>query len=225
MFSGSSLNSRARFQLIIVLLSVNVVWVFIAYFYHLNTIEAVVSSLRHLIGSVLVYFYSMRVEQNNLINFLLYLMAFNGMLIGLQVLEQVQSFSILPNLLKYGGLWGFAENHDYEVFKKGGIFPSTQSSSILSLLTASYIIYSRKKLLLFLPIILGVFFGGRTTLILVFVLLGLVFMTYVGKLLVKRRAMRLVPTNLLLGFLCLSVVYPHRCMVRLGDRWTSFSPN
>ena len=41
MFSGSSLNSRARFQLIIVLLSANVVWVFIAYFYHLNTIEAV----------------------------------------------------------------------------------------------------------------------------------------------------------------------------------------
>jgi len=142
----------------------------------------------------------MRVEQNNLINFLLYLMAFNGMLIGLQVFEQVQGFSILPNLLKYGGLWGFAENHDYEVFKKGGIFPSTQSSSILSLLTASYIIYSRKKILLFLPIILGVFFGGRTTLILVFVLLGLVFMTYVGKLLVKRRAMRLAPTNLLLGF-------------------------
>jgi hypothetical protein len=209
MFRGFSLNSRACLQLIMLLLVANVVWVFIAYCYYLNTIEAIVSSLRLLFSAIFIYFVSMRVKQNNLINFLIYLMAFNGMLIGLQVLEQVLSLNILPNLLKYGGVWGFAENHDYEVFKKGGIFPSTQSSSILSLLLASYIIYSKKSLLLFTPTILGVLFGGRTTLILLLVLLGFVFMIYVGKLLVTRRAMGRVPTkSLLLGtfYVCLSFV-------------------
>ncbi len=83
-------------------------------------------------------------------------MVFNGILIGFQVLEQVLSFNILPKFLKYGGLWGFSENHDYEVFKKGGIFPSTQSSSILSLLVASYIIYSKKSFLFLTPIIKGI---------------------------------------------------------------------
>ena len=207
MFSGFALNSRACLQLIMVLLVANVLWVFIAYFYYLNTLEAVVSSLRLLLSAVLIYFVSKRVEQNHLINFLIYLMAFNGMLIGLQVIEQVLSLNILPNLLRYGGLWGFAEDHDYEIFKKGGIFPSTQSSSILSLLLASYVIYSKKSLLLFIPILLGVLFGARTTYILFFVLLGFVFIIYVGKLFINPRALRRVPTKyLLLGafYACLS---------------------
>ncbi|MAV80536.1 MAG: hypothetical protein CMD12_00925 [Flavobacteriales bacterium] len=187
MFRGFYLHSRTCLQLIVVLLFANLVWTYIAYFYYLNTIEAIVSSLRLLFSATMVYFVSIRVEQNKLINFLIYIMAFNGMLIGLQVLEQVLSLNILPNLLKYGGLWGFAENHDYEIFKKGGIFPSSQSSSILSLLLASYIIYSKKSLLLFTPIILGVLFGGRTTMILLFVLLGIVSLGYVWKLMVTHR--------------------------------------
>ena len=187
MFRGTSFQSTSYLQLIIVLLFVNVAWVIMAHFYYLNTLEAIISSVRLFLSAVLIYFLRYKIEQLKLINFLIYLMAFNGILIGCQVLEQVLSLNILPNFLKYGGLWGFAENHDYEVFKKGGIFPSTQSSSILSLLLASYIIYSKKSLLLFSLIILGVLFGGRTTIILLFVLLGFVFVGYVWKLLVTRR--------------------------------------
>ena len=207
MFRYISFRSTLYLQLIIILLFVNVVWVSIAYFYYLNTFEAIVSSVRLFLSAVLIYFLRYKIEQLNLINFLIYLMTFNGILIGFQVFEQVLSLNILPNFLKYGGLWGFAENHDYEVFKKGGIFPSTQSSSILSLLLASYIIYSKKSLLLFTLIMLGVLFGGRTTLLLFVVLLGFVFVTYVWNFLfVRRRMERMSTKSLLLGivYACLS---------------------
>lgn len=208
MFRGTSFQDTSYLQLIIMLLFVNVAWVIMAHLYYLNTLEAVISSVRLFLSAVLIYFLRYKIEQLRLINFLIYLMAFNGILIGFQVLEQVLSLNILPNFLKYGGLWGFAEDHDYEVFKKGGIFPSTQSSSILSLLLASYIIYSKKSLPLFSLIILGVFFGGRTTIILLFVLLGLVFVGYVWKLLVTRRPQERVTTKsrlLVIFYACLSL--------------------
>lgn len=208
MSKGISIRCTSYLQLIIILLFVNAVWVTLAHFYYLNTIEAIVSSLRLLLSAVLIYFLRDKISQLNLINFLIYLMVFNGILIGFQVLEQVLSFNILPKFLKYGGLWGFSENHDYEVFKKGGIFPSTQSSSILSLLVASYIIYNKKSFLFLTPIILGVFFGGRTTIVLLFVLLGFVSMIYVWKLLVTRRPKeRVTKKSIFLGFLyiCLSL--------------------
>lgn len=166
------LRDESYLQLLIIILLVNLIWVVGSYFYHLNSTEGVISSLRLLLSSILVYLFCNRIYQDRLISFLIYFISFNGILIGFQVLEQVLNLNLLPTFLKYGGIWGFWEDHDYEVFRKGGIFPSSQTSSILSLFVASFLIYKKQKLLLLFPISLGLLFGGRTTFVLAIVLIS-----------------------------------------------------
>ena len=119
-----------------------------------------------LLSSLLVYFLRFKFNTNQVLKFLLVVATLNGVLVALQVAEQTVNNNFLPDILKYGGVWGFSGTHDYEIFKKGGIFPSTQTSSFLSLLICAYIVRERKSLWLLSPNILAVMFGGRTTVIL-----------------------------------------------------------
>jgi hypothetical protein len=195
MFNLPSLNHRSSFELLILILCANLIIVYISYFYYLNTLEGITSSFRMLLSATLIYTICNKIKQNEFLVYLMYFMIFNGCLIGLQVFEQVANINILPLFLKYGGLWGFSETNDYEVFKKGGIFPSTQSSSILSLLIAAFIIYKKKSIFLLAPITLGIFFGGRTTLILLFMLILLIIMQVTWSRLIRRQRLKNVPAK------------------------------
>ena len=188
MFKGISIRSETYFQLIIALLLINLLWVFVSYFYHLKSFEGIISSSRLFLSAVLIYFVCNRIEQGSLIKFLVYLMAFNGVLVGMQVIEQLFSLDFLPLILKYGGIWGFSENHDYEIFRKGGIFPSSQSSSLLSLLVAAYIISNKNYIWLLPTILLAILFGGRTTVLLSLIFLGLVGFYYFFRVLGNQKA-------------------------------------
>lgn len=177
------MSKKASLQLIIALLSINFIWVLFSFIYYVNSIEAIVSSSRMLLSAVLIYFIHKKIDQTALINILIYLTVFNGALIFLQVIEQVLSLDMVPPYLRYGGIWGFSESHDYEIFKKGGLFPSTQTSSILSLFVAWYIIAAKKPLRLLIPISMGLVFGSRTTMILLLLLLSILLIGYACKLL------------------------------------------
>lgn len=195
MFNLSSLNYRSSFELLILILFSNFIIVSISYFYYLNTLEGIVSSLRMLLSATLIYTICSKIKQNKFLVYLMYFMVFNGCLTGLQVSEQVANLNILPLFLKYGGLWGFSETNDYEVFKKGGIFPSTQSSSVLSLLIAAFVIYRKKSIFLLAPLTLGIFFGGRTTIILLFILILLIIMRFIWSRLMMRQRLKYVPAK------------------------------
>lgn len=140
-----------------------------------------------LLSGIIIYIISKNVHHETFIKTIVLIAGFNGIIIGLQVLEQTLTMNFLPIFLKYGGIWGFSENNDYEIFKKGGLLPSTQTSSILCLLSCLYIIYYKKLYILLIPNILGVFFGARTTLVLFFAMLIIIISSNLFKFLLSNK--------------------------------------
>jgi len=178
--SGVSLRLLFYLHSIIIILFANCLLTFGSYFYYLVTLEAVISSSRMLLSALLVYFLRPRLNRERVLTIIMFVVTLNGGVVGLQVLEQALNNNFLPDILRYGGIWGFSESHDYEIFKKGGLFPSTQTSSFLSLVLIGYIVAQKRSFWLLSPNIIAVLFGGRTTMILAAILLVVVLikMTY-----------------------------------------------
>ena len=121
--------------LAILLLGLNLVWAMFSYLVNMQSLEGVVSSVRLFITAVIVYSLVKVVSREATIKIIIFIAIFNGLLILLQVFEQYMNLDMLPVSLRYGGMYGFDKLHDYEIFKKGGIFPSSQVSSFVALST------------------------------------------------------------------------------------------
>jgi len=147
------------------LVGLNLIWSLLSYLISQQSLEGVISSFRLFVTVILVYFFAQHVSRSKIVNFVVFIAIINATLVLLQVFEQYLSLDFLPPVLRYGFLYGFHESHDYEIFKKGGIFPSTQVSGLWALsaviLVNSY--YKNKGILLLIaPSIL---FSGRSVII------------------------------------------------------------
>lgn len=152
--------------LVILLLGLNLVWVIFSYLVNMQSLEGVVSSVRLFITAVIVYSLVRVVSREATIKFIIFIAIFNGLLILLQVFEQYMNLDMLPVSLRYGGMYGFDKLHDYEIFKKGGIFPSSQVSSFLALFAIMLIMTNYRDKGLIFMIFPGILFGSRSVFIL-----------------------------------------------------------
>lgn len=181
------MSVRSYHQLLILILGANFLFICLSFLYHGNSTQGVTSAGRLFLSSTLIYFLSTKIDFDKFLSISVKLISLNGLLIGIQVLEQVIGSDILPLILKYGGLWGFHENHDYEVFKKGGLLPSTQTSSLWCLFACSVILVKKFNPLYYIPNLIGVFFGARTTFLLIFILAIALIFLWLGNVQLKKK--------------------------------------
>jgi hypothetical protein len=153
-------------NLVILLLGLNLVWVMLSYLVNIQSLEGVVSSVRLFITAVIVHYLVKVVSREATIKFIIFIAIFNGLLVLLQVFEQYMNLDVLPVSLRYGGMYGFDKLHDYEIFKKGGIFPSSQASGFLALTAIMLVMTNYRDKGLIFMIIPGILFGGRSVFVL-----------------------------------------------------------
>jgi hypothetical protein len=152
-------------------LAAETVWTIICYVITNNSISGVISASRMLISASIMFALRNKINRATIERAIIIVASLNGVVVALQIYEARQGSHFLPIFLKYGGIWGFSTTSDYEVLRKGGLFPSLQTSAVASLVALHLIIIRNKTnfitALITAPLSgIGLIFGSR----LVFVL-------------------------------------------------------
>ncbi len=167
-------DSLRLFKLLVILLSVNCIWVTVTTVIHdVVSLEGLFSAYRLLVSALLVYAIHRRLTLRKIANGIFWVAAINSVLIALQLFDALFDLAYLPPWLKYGGVYGI---EDIELWRKGGLVPSLQTSSLL----AAYGIFfgawrsSRKVMFMVFPFLTIALLSGART----FVPVGLVGIVY-----------------------------------------------
>jgi hypothetical protein len=167
-------DSLRLFKLLSILLSMNCIWVTVTTVIHgAVSFEGVFSAYRLLVSVLLAYAIHRRLTLWKIAHGLFWVAAINSVLVALQLFDALSDRGYLPSWLVYGWVYGI---EDIELWRKGGLVPSLQTSSLL----AAYGIFfgawrsSRKVMFMVFPFLaIGLLLGART-----FVPVGLVGIIY-----------------------------------------------
>ena len=167
-FSGGISTATIK-TAILLLLTLNLQWTIVSYVVNQGSMEGIFSASRIFLSFFIFYFFLRRLNRNLIENIIVNFAVINAILVMLQIFEALNGLDFLPVVLKYGGLWGFHSTHDYEAIRKGGVFPSLQTSSIVSLL-GLFILNknnqdTRPRYFVNILLLQSLFFGSRTVLL------------------------------------------------------------
>jgi hypothetical protein len=130
--------------------------------------QAVLSSLRILLSTVLMIMVHQYVRPLSIVRAIYYFGIANSVLAVLQFIDLFFNLDLLPAWIHYGQLLGVGEAAFIEVWRQGGIVPSLQTSSLLGLagIIAGASIGSRLTYFLAFPFLWSaVIFGARALLV------------------------------------------------------------
>jgi hypothetical protein len=172
----SSYNTKQLIKLFIVCYALNFVWISgTSILNGVTSLQGFVSSLRLLVSSIVVAILYKHISVEGLLRTLYALALVNSSIVILQLINSLFNFYTLPSWGTYGYFYNF---DDIEVWRKGGIFGSLQTSSAISFAALVYGALKRKLIyiLQFPILIIPVLFGARTSIMLLpFLFVFLVF--------------------------------------------------
>lgn len=167
-------DSQRLFNTLVILLTMNCTWVTISTLIHgAISLEGIYSSYRLFVSVLLAYSISRHITLRSIGFCLFWIAAINSALVTLQLLNALFDQVYLSPWLKYGWLYGV---EDLEVWRKGGLAPGFQTSSLLAVYGIFFGAWrgSRKVMIAVLPFfVVAVLAGART-----FVPVGLVGLIY-----------------------------------------------
>lgn len=167
----NSIDDSVRlFEALVVLLLLNCVWVTITTVIHAAvSLEGLISSSRLLVSVLLAYAIHRHLTARAIGDGLFWIAAINSAIVAMQLFDAQSDHVYLPNWLRYGSLYGF---DDIELWRKGGLVPSLQTSSLLATYGIFFGIWrgSRRVMIVVFPLLaVAILVGART-----FVPLGLI---------------------------------------------------
>jgi hypothetical protein len=156
-------DSLRLFRVLIILLSMNCIWVTITTVIHgVVSLEGIFSAYRLLVSVLLAYAIHHRLTLPKIAHGLFWAATINSVLIAVQLFDALSDRAYLPLWLKYGWIYGV---EDIELWRKGGLFPSLQTSSLLAVYGIFFGAWqsSRKVMFLVFPFLaIALLLGART---------------------------------------------------------------
>jgi hypothetical protein len=143
-------------------LSVHLVWVCITTAIHgAISLEGLYSSSRLLLSTLVAYAIHRYLTLRSVAFWIFVLALVNSIIVIIQLFDAISGDVYLPEWLKYGANYGF---EDVEIWRKGGILPALQTSSLLSLYGIIYGVHRERRLLtIFFPtLLITILVGART---------------------------------------------------------------
>lgn len=167
-------DSLRLFRFLVVLLILNCIWVSMTTIIHgVVSLEGFFSSLRLLLSTLFCYAIHRHVTLQSIGKFIFLVAAVNSAFVVVQMFDAISSQEVLPVWMRYGEIYGI---EDVEVWRKGGLVPSLQTSSLLAVYGMFFGAWrkSRKIMLVVFPLFaIAILVGART-----FVPVGLVGLVY-----------------------------------------------
>ena len=155
--------SHRLFFLSALLLALNAIWVTATTFINdFPSFEGMISSYRLLLSLFIGYYIRRYLTIQFVSNILFWFATINSIIILIQLIEALQAYQFLPDWLRYG--W-FYEVEDIEIWRKGGLLPSLQTSSLLAIvgLFIGARLKSFKLMCIVFPILcIAMLIGSRT---------------------------------------------------------------
>ena len=160
--------------LISLVFGLNAIWVTVTSALHgIPSAEGIVSSYRMVISVLVAYVVHRYLSLERIAYGLFLLACINSVVIAFQLLGAYHDRLHLPQWLHYGRLYGF---ENLELWRKGGILPSLQTSTLLAIYGIVYNAHNSRSLLagiMLLFLVLSMVVGART-----FLPVGLLAITY-----------------------------------------------
>ncbi len=155
--------SNKLFTLSALLLAFNSVWVTVTtYINDFPSFDGMISSYRLLFSLFVGYYIRRYVTIEFILNSLFWFASINSIIILIQLIDSLQAYQLLPDWLRYGWLYGV---EDIETWRKGGLLPSLQTSSLLAIvgLLIGTRVKSFKVMWIVFPILcISILIGSRT---------------------------------------------------------------
>jgi len=167
-------DSLRLFRLLVILLSMNCIWVAMTTAIHgAVSLEGLFSAYRLLVSVLLAYAIHRRLTLRKIVHGLFWVATINSVLVALQLFDALSDRAYLPLWLNYGWVYGF---EDIELWRKGGLVQSLQTSSLLAVYGIVFGAWrsSRKVMFVVFPFLaIALLVGART-----FLPVGLVGIVY-----------------------------------------------
>lgn len=167
-------DSLRLLRVLVILLMMNFTWVTITTLINgVVSLEGIVSSCRLLFSVLLAYVISRHLTLRAVGIALFGIAVINSVFVSVQLLNDLFNQAILPPWLKYGWLYGV---DDLEVWRKGGLAPGFQTSSLLAVYGIFFGAWlgQRKVMIVVFPLlVVALLVGART-----FVPVGMVGLIY-----------------------------------------------